>query len=62
MNVFGDAIGAGIVYHLSKKQLEQMDSENYETNEIPELQKIPENGTVMKEKGEINQAFSNEKL
>lgn len=55
MNVFGDAIGAGIVYHLSKKQLEQMDSENYD--EIPE-----QNGTVMKEKGETNQAFNNDKL
>ena len=55
MNVFGAAIGAGIVYHLSKKQLEQMDSENYD--EIPE-----QNGTVMKEKGEINQAFNNDKL
>jgi hypothetical protein len=25
VNVLGDAIGAGIVYHLSKKELEKMD-------------------------------------
>lgn len=28
VNVMGDAIGAGIVYHLSKKELEELDTKN----------------------------------
>merc|ERR1712241_116553 len=31
VNVLGDAIGAGIVYHLSKKELEKMDQVGSET-------------------------------
>ena len=31
VNVLGDAIGAGIVYHLSKKELENMDQMGPET-------------------------------
>ena len=30
INVLGDAIGAGIVYHLSKKELEKMDKQEHE--------------------------------
>ena len=30
INVLGDAIGAGIVFHLSKKELEKMDQEAME--------------------------------
>merc|ERR1719273_335481 len=50
MNVFGDAIGAGIVYHLSKKQLEQMDVNGVES--VPE-----QNGTTVKENGKTNPAY-----
>merc|ERR1712001_109394 len=36
VNVLGDAIGAGIVYHLSKKELEMMDQQENETTRINE--------------------------
>merc|ERR1711863_56630 len=54
INVLGDAIGAGIVYHLSKEQLEEMDVNGIES--VPE-----QNGTAVKENGKTNPAF-NEKF
>ena len=36
VNVLGDAIGAGIVYHLSKKELEEMDQHENETTMVNE--------------------------
>jgi hypothetical protein len=36
VNVLGDAIGAGIVYHLSKKELDEMDQQENETTVINE--------------------------
>lgn len=46
----GDAIGAGIVYHLSKEQLEEMDVNGIES--VPE-----QNGTAIKENGKTNPAY-----
>jgi hypothetical protein len=59
INVLGDAIGAGIVYHLSKDELKKMDNESVEDPDP-----TPNgNGIAMHEKtnGESNQAFD-EKL
>ena len=50
INVLGDAIGAGIVYHLSKEQLEEMDVNGIES--VPE-----QNGTAIKENGKTNAAY-----
>jgi len=50
INVLGDAIGAGIVYHLSKEQLEEMDVNGIES--VPE-----QNGTAIKENGKTNPAY-----
>ena len=33
MNVWGDSIGAGIVDHLSKKEIEQIEAENKRNNQ-----------------------------
>lgn len=33
INVLGDAYGAGIVYHMSKAELDQMDAEKQAENE-----------------------------
>jgi hypothetical protein len=46
----GDAIGAGIVYHLSKEQLEEMDVNGIES--VPE-----QNGTAIKENAKTNPAY-----
>merc|ERR1712244_44257 len=43
INVLGDAIGAGIVYHLSRDELSKMDS-----GEMP-IENTNENGTAMHE-------------
>merc|ERR1712029_1258435 len=54
INVLGDAIGAGIVYHLSKDELSKMDS-----GEMP-IENTNENGTVMHEiskNGQTNKGF-----
>ncbi len=60
INVLGDAIGAGIVYTLSKKELAKMDSEAAEDP----TSAVPANGDIaLKEKsnGEANHGFD-EKL
>ena len=48
--MLGDAIGAGIVYHLSKEQLQEMDVNGIES--VPE-----QNGTAIKENGKTNPAY-----
>lgn len=57
VNVLGDAIGAGIVYHLSKKELEKMDNDMVEnptkSNDLPL--------TTVTNNGETNPAYT-EKL
>jgi len=53
INVLGDAIGAGIVYHLSKEELSKMDQQESAPTEN-------ENGTSMQEinkNGHINSAY-----
>ena len=48
INVLGDSIGAGIIYHLSKKQLEDEDSAAVENPQ--------QNG--IENSGEINLAYN----
>ena len=50
INVLGDSLGAGIVAHLSKGELEEM-----ERVEEPQLEMI----NVKKENGKVNEAMSN---
>ena len=52
MNVLGDAIGAGIVYHLSKQELDKLDGEDVE------MQK----SKASQEQGKDNQAFEGHRL
>ena len=63
VNVLGDAIGAGIVYHLSKKELEKMDQVGSETtnNDGIELsnQKGSDNPNGL-ENGKTNHSFSSD--
>lgn len=40
INVMGDCFGAGIVYHLSKKDLDKLDAQNTEDNWILYLRKF----------------------
>ena len=63
VNVLGDAIGAGIVYHLSKKELDKMDqmeSENKNHDGIElDTQKSSENANGL-ENGKTNHSFTTE--
>ena len=52
VNVLGDAFGAGIVYHLSKKELDKLDGEDVE------MQK----NKTSQEQGKDNQAFEGHRL
>lgn len=54
INVLGDAFGAGIVAHLSKKELEEMDRQTNGQNEL----EMPE----IKENGQTNKAFEEQRL
>ena len=56
INVLGDAIGAGIVYHLSKDEL---DSVSAEVNENGNVAPLAENGTA-KNNGIANNGFTHE--
>ena len=54
INVLGDAIGAGIVYHLSKTELAKMDQQDLD------IQVENENGTSMQEinkNGLVNKGY-----
>ena len=54
INVLGDAIGAGIVYHLSKAELAKMDQQDLD------IQEENENGTSMVEinkNGLVNKGY-----
>ena len=63
VNVLGDAIGAGIVYHLSKKELEEMDQVGHETtnNDGTEFshQKGSDNPNGL-ENGKTNHSFTSD--
>ena len=56
INVLGDAIGAGIVYHLSKDEL---DSLNAEVNENGNVAPTAENGNA-KTNGNANAGYTHE--
>ena len=56
INVLGDAIGAGIVYHLSKDEL---DSVSAEVNENGNVAPLAKNGAA-KTKGSANNGFTHE--
>ncbi len=60
-NVLGDAIGAGIVYHLSKKELAKMDGvdveeEEEETTSQTDCEQVNNNGWMGN--GRVNHGFS----
>ena len=63
VNVLGDAIGAGIVYHLSKAELDKMDQMGPETtnNDGIELthQKSSDNANGL-ENGKTNHSFTSD--
>ena len=56
INVLGDAIGAGIVYHLSKDELGSL---NAEVNENGNVAPLTENGSA-KTNGNANASYTHE--
>lgn len=54
INVLGDALGAGIVYHLSKKELEKMDKEHQGTENVL---RVEAPSTTKAGNGNVNETF-----